>query len=421
MEWFLNKLIELVCRILGRTNYISNANLEKLFLSRDSLTILNRINEKEKINVAFFFLSVPTWKYESLYNAMLNDERFNPILFISPRNDVWSSRKKVIADIVNYCRVKNYCYVSLKNNYLNIGRNIKKYNIDIAFYSQPYDRIYCKEYYYDKMNSSLLCYIPYGYIYSHTDYCYTSILHKICWKHYLPSMACVEAGNKYLPEINNRVFVGNPYYDNYCNCKPASWKSEKLKKIIWAPHHSILSNGWLHISCFMEIYQDMLDLANKYKSQIQIAFKPHPHLFPALCSLWGVSKTEEYYKKWKDQPNTMLCESESYPLFKSSDAMIHDCASFLMEYFYTQKPCLYVALSGKIQMDLDEQGTDAFNAHYHAYKKDEIEHFIIDVILEGNDYLVEDRKNVFEKYIKPKTGESATDNILRDIKLSLGI
>ena len=65
-------------------------------------------------------------------------------------------------------------------------------------------------------------------------------------------------------------------------------------------------------------------------------------------------------------PNTSINEGNAYEIFKSSDALIHDCGSFLLDYMFTKKPCLYIAFSGKLNVETAEDGTDAYNAHYHA-------------------------------------------------------
>lgn len=55
--------------------------------------------------------------------------------------------------------------------------------------------------------------------------------------------------------------------------------------------------------------------------------------------------------------------------FKESDALIHDCSSFTMDYMMTGKPCLYLLIRGTHKQNFIEPAKDAFNAHYHAFKK----------------------------------------------------
>ena len=55
------------------------------------------------------------------------------------------------------------------------------------------------------------------------------------------------------------------------------WKEQSInkKRIIYAPHHSLsVSNSFISISCFLEVCDFMLELADKYQDKVQIAFKP---------------------------------------------------------------------------------------------------------------------------------------------------
>ena len=402
-----------------RNVYYSDECIESIFRKRNEQIILERIKRKKCVNVAFFCMAVPLFRYETIVRHMLMDPYFNPIIFIAPRNGDWLNRLKEIKDIEQYCKKKSFPYVSLKNNILNIGQDITKYDIDIAFYSQPYTAVCCQEYYYDKLRNALLCYIPYGYLISYMKHNYASILNLIAWKNYLPTDVSVKIALEFNPDYKTVFFEGYPGYDMYNQCKPYEWKCKNLKRVIWAPHHSVQSSGWLHLSCFLDIYDDMLKLACKYKKQIQFVFKPHPHLYTALLSVWGREKTDSYYELWRTMDNTTIENGDSYPIFKSSDALIHDCGSFLLDYMYCQKPCLYVSLTGKLNVDTAQDGIDAYEAHYHAYIKKDIDDFIENVVIKGIDTMKSQRMTVLNKYILPNHGNSATENILNDIKSSL--
>jgi hypothetical protein len=68
-------------------------------------------------------------------------------------------------------------------------------------------------------------------------------------------------------------------------------KDRKIKRIIWAPHHTIEVNN----SSFLANYQFMFDIAQKYIDKIQIAFKPHPLLKAKLYDLnHGVKKEQMF-------------------------------------------------------------------------------------------------------------------------------
>lgn len=88
----------------------------------------------------------------------------------------------------------------------------------------------------------------------------------------------------------------------------------------------------------------MVTFAQKYKDKVQIVFKPHPMLYRTLCehSEWGKERTDAYYSMWNNMSNTQLEEGDYTELFMQSDAMIHDCGSFILEYLAVDKPCMFL-------------------------------------------------------------------------------
>lgn len=416
----IKKGIEIRCRhivdILFDREWPNDDVVLNLYNHRDIESIKKRLRNKRTLNVAFFCMSVSLWKYDTIFKLMQKDPLFHPIFFISPRKDTYRIRRKEVGEMIAYCRSKNYEYVNLKSNYLYIGQNIKNYNIDLAFYSQPYSNICPRSYYYDKLVDALSCYVPYGYLISKMKHNYVSLLNRIAWKVYMPTTAEKHTASLFCEDTSNMEDVGYLGYDMYLECDEFKWKKQGPKRVIWAPHFSIKKDSWLHLSSFLSIFKEMLELANKYKESVQFVFKPHPHLFPSLCSEWGEVRAKEYYDLWAGMENTMLVEGEVYPVFKSSDALIHDCASFMLDYMFTQKPCLYVSSTGSLNVETAEDGMNAYQAHYHAKNIDEIDDFIQHVVIDGQDFMSEQRYNVLQKHILPRYGKSASENIVEDIK-----
>jgi CDP-glycerol glycerophosphotransferase (TagB/SpsB family) len=155
------------------------------------------------------------------------------------------------------------------------------------------------------------------------------------------------------------------------------WKNKDFRKrIIWAPHHTILEDGRKKMSNFLEYAELFKELAIKYQDKIVWAFKPHPGLKSKLSSntVWGEEKTNEYYNFWKNQEYTQLEEGYYIDLFHYSDAMIHDSGSFLNEYMYFRKPVLYL-LSNKKKPYYNQFGLDALNACRIGQSFDDISNF----------------------------------------------
>src|SRR5699024_801734 len=115
----------------------------------------------------------------------------------------------------------------------------------------------------------------------------------------------------------------------------------------------------LSYSTFLDYAEFILQLANDYKDEIQIAFKPHPNLRGKLNDVWGVEKTNTYFQKWKCLSNGQVEDGGYIDLFATSDAMIHDSGSFVIEYLYTKKPVQFLISSEKVKEEFNEIGKEA--------------------------------------------------------------
>ena len=166
----------------------------------------------------------------------------------------------------------------------------------------------------------------------------------------------------------------------------------------------------------------MRSLALSYSNKITIAFKPHPRLYSELVKHpeWGEKRTNEYYNFWRNGPTTQLETGDFVDLFKGSDAMIHDCGSFTVDYLYFNKPVLYDNPDVDAAKETaNETGRKAYDVHYHITCDDDIKRFIDDVVLSGNDPLKQKREEYYQNYLLPPNGKTVAQNIYDDMVKSL--
>jgi CDP-glycerol glycerophosphotransferase (TagB/SpsB family) len=151
------------------------------------------------------------------------------------------------------------------------------------------------------------------------------------------------------------------------------------------------------VSNFLEYYDVFLELASIYSNRIQIAFKPHPLLRVKLEQdpKWGVEKTSVYYSTWDVLGNGQLENGDYIDLFLSSDALIHDCGSFMAEYLITGKPSLFMIRKESVMEQWSTFGSEAINVHYQSRNKQQLIDFIENIVLQEQD----DMKKIRDKFV----------------------
>ena len=382
-------------------------------------SILEHVRQKDKINVVFFVANIAMWKNDDLFRLLLASSRFSPYIvsfLYDHHDDVY--RKARQEELHKYFTSKGFPYIDSYNFDRSEWFDVKSLEPDIIFYAQPYN---CgkKEYLIENFwNVSLFAYIPYCIDMENINATHNTLLENIAWKLFYPTKyhqklteeSCFNKGR-------NVAVVGYPSADSL-NCKVSitnvAWKdrSKKLKKIIWAPHHSILESDTLQYSNFLTLAHDMLCLAERYSDKIQIAFKPHPILKVKLYGLldWGQKRTDEYYEKWENGINTFVADGEYMDLFLSSDALIHDCSTFMAEYLYVCKPVLFM-MKDNYTMPLNEFGNACLDCHYKGKTIEDIEYFIDKVLIDDGDFMLEKRITFLNENLLSPKGESVAETI----------
>lgn len=365
----------------------------------------SQIRKKKKINVLFVVWSLSAWKTELLFKEMLHHPRFEPVLLI-----VKYCEEDDRANLKAYATFNGYPYQESDDANVNFWN---KFHSDIIFFQKPYG----SEYYLNL--KSLFCYVPYAFHGSKDLWSIKTNYILNCWQVYYENDELAKEYSSLLGRsIHNSYGTGIPTMNELAESKQSltdPWNGSKTKKrIIYAPHHSILSENCWHTSTFLKTGEILLRLARKYSDQVQWAFKPHPLLKAKLEEIWGKEKTDAYYKEWSDSIWSQFENGKYLGLFKYSDAMIHDCGSFMMEYHYTLNPVMYLG------HDLDNNPTvqnlnsiqyRALTLHRIGYSENQIEQFILDII-NGKDANYMSRKQFYDKYLLTPKGKSASQNII---------
>jgi len=388
-----------------------------------------QIQRKDRCRVLFFMQTPSVWKYDALYRKLEESECFEPLVVVSPYNVhlIYDKEEcfRVMQQTEEFAKQQGYNYTSAYDWTKKKWRDIKKlYQPDIVFFAKPYKDT-LPAYHIYNFSDALTLYISYGInclTNFHNNYELT--FHSLLWKFLLETDFQKQYAEQYQKTHGDNVeVIGALVMEKLMQAdyKPKDvWKPQDMKKkrIIWAPHHTV--DYLFNFSNFLNYCEDMLRLAEKYKDEIQIAFKPHPVLKFKLINIWGLEKTEDYYNRWAKLENGQIEQGDYIDLFKTSDAMIHDCGSFTAEYLYTKKPVLFQIKDDKVQEQFNSFGQLCFDYHYHAYSIEETEQFIKDVVIAGNDPKKEQREQFYKDYLYPKDGVMPSEKIFELLKTTIG-
>lgn len=427
---FAYELIKPIGKFLINANSIQKIKRQVKYHKKNLRRVTLKAEKGEDIVAAFFILSSSVWKYDNVYKLLNQDERFNTIIVVCPI--VNYGKENMLAEMdktYNFFVEKGYnvvkSYIEETNEYLDIKKVL---NPDIVFYANPYKGLNYNKYYITEFKDFLTVYVPYGYyIGTIHEAMFDFLFHNLLWKGFYPTEIHVKlaenvARNKGRNIINSK---GYPGVDNlaYGICtKENVWRNINLKKVIWAPHHSIESGGIVKYSSFLNYCDEMLKIAKLFKDKIEFAFKPHPLLKLKLYNHpdWGKERTDSYYEKWKTGTNTFLHDDNYTDLFNSSEAMIFDSASFIAEYLATGKPSLFMFADNyeDIISQLNDFGKMAMKYHNHAFNVEEIIVFLKN-ICKGYDFINIERQEFISRLLRPNLKTSASENIYNEIISSI--
>lgn len=208
------------------------------------------------------------------------------------------------------------------------------------------------------------------------------------WKVFAETEFSYKDYQKYeLYKGRNVVLTGYAKMDSLNKFKRNNYSK---KRIIIAPHHTI-TNKALPLSNFLELSDFILELPKRYPD-IDFIFRPHPLLFTNMVNegFWTNEQVDKYISDVKSLGMVYSYGGDYFDIFVNSDAMIHDCSSFVGEYLFTGKPCCFVSKKNykKVFASL---GLACLANYYIAFNKQDILHFIDDVVVSGNDPLKDKR------------------------------
>jgi len=388
------------------------ANVPKIKKNYDRVLYTLR-GTKSKKKVLFLVNEIAKWKTQSLYDLFEQSTEYEPYIALTIGDFQWCLSKGERTKILQ----KNYEYFVSKNMNCIYAFDTKKdcaidlsiFNPQLVFYQQPWG-IDAKQKPLKVSEYALTFYIPY-YVqnYGHFEMECLQELHQTVYRYYILNK---EWENFYKPYLTDAAGMlkglGHPSLDVY-NKNNNTTKASK-NYVIYAPHHSI--NNIENYSTFLWNGRYILNFAKEHKD-LNWVFKPHPTLKYRLIEDGTLSKKEidDYFEEWEQF--AICCNDSSYPkLFLDSKVLITDSASFLTEYFCTQKPIIHL-ISNRSKVVPLPPFEKILNVFYQVRNIEELNKVFDEIVIQNNDSKKEERISVLKEcdlYQK-----DAAFNILQDI------
>lgn len=386
--------------------------------------IARKIQAGEKVRAVFFVTNASMFPTRALFDAMLADSAFDPYVVVVPdlrwHDDKFAEAMKECRDALQDSVPAGRLSMS-KMDEFELWEDVLD-GADIACYPSPYE---LSSFRYNPRYSVGRDFLPvcanYGYYRSKYD---RAVMggqsYAYMWKAFFECDDTVAEYKKHSAIGGTNVdLVGYVKMDSLARVAP---EAHERKRILVAPHHSVDggTNKELSLANFVRYADFFLSLPDRYP-EIDFVFRPHPFLFKVMArpGQWGQARVDEYIAEMKAKPNVIWSAGGDYfREFAESDACIQDCGSYLVEYFYTKKPCCYMLKSpDDIKQKFAPLGEKCLENCYIAYDTDAIDRFISDVVVKGDDPKKTQREAFAETIMVnyPHAADTALEHIKRDI------
>lgn len=384
------------------------------------LKAIANLRADKRIKAAFLVMFGSVFPTRSVFEKMLDDTVFDPYIIVIP-NISRTYKYQISTYQETFDSLNNdypgrvfHGYDCKKDEYLELGEEYS-----VVFFSNPYKHLVNEkhhvEYFLDK--NVMPMYSSYGFAaLKFWDEVINTNFYNFMWKCTLET----ESNLNYLRNTEkikgkNGVVTG---YIKMDRLPDAPVIPRTRKRVLICPHHTVWGWKTLNISNFLQYSELFIELPKKFP-EVDFVFRPHPLLVSNLKAhkVWTQEQIDVFFERLLENPNMEYDTSGDYfPQFVNSDAMIHDCGSFIGEYLYTQNPCCYMMKSEEQTMDgLVPLGQECMRRYYHAFCEDDITAFIRNVVIEEEDPMKDERERFVREELMVNY-PNASDFVLRMIK-----
>jgi hypothetical protein len=379
-------------RRLIRTYKIVSLEEHQASFPEKCAKLAERVALGEKLKAVFLVSNASMFSAKPLFRAMLNDDIFDPSVVVVP--DLrWKDSDLV--GIMEACRESLSVDIPEERLTVAVQDELGRWDdvlkdAAVVCYSTPYE---LSNFRYNQRYAVGRSFLPvcvnYGYYRSIYDRDVMGLSsYAYMWKAFFECDYTMEEYARYsILKGSNAEKVGYVKMDALADVEVAP---RGRKRVLVALHHSVDggTNRQLSLANFFRYADYFMQLPDRYP-EIDFVFRPHPFLFKVISrpGMWGQERVDAYVENLKKKPNVIWSDGGDYfREFAESDGCIQDCGSYLVEYFYTGKPCCYMLKSPEdIETKFAPLGRKCLEHCYIAYDTDAIDGFVRNVIMSGND------------------------------------
>lgn len=352
-----------------------------------------------KIKIAILINDFFFNNYETFYKLLKEKESIFDVKVLAV--DGYNDKNKNSHAISRFLKSINIDNIDTNKN--NKLFNLEEYNPDYVFYLVPYD-CYFKEEYSSEIvkNYSNVCTISYGASMIKNEGLYESLKNNSFFENakyvFVETSYNLDFGShteKFIP-------IGYMKLDKYIYYNKMSSKKNKRTKILWKPRWTLDRDS----NFFREI--ENISKFIKHHKEVDFYVYYHP-LFNQKIKEKNLEKEfTKIHTDLKTYENYFECEYSTFlEDVLSSDILISDHSSTLVEFAMTGKPMIYT----KSNIKLNDLGNKIISNAYVSTSSNETINYL-EELLKGNDSKKEKRERCKNKYYFYPPGHESVSNYL---------
>lgn len=362
----------------------------------------------QPIRVLFICHEPAMWgMFESIYEAMAGDQEFAPLVVALPYahgtlpEGEYPEGQYKDAGMMEFCAKRNihaiWGFDKDKNEWLKPVSLMPDY----VFFQQPYD-LYAPPWSVGRVAlHARVCYLPYATL-CENEY-FASVTHPEAFFRHVNlyftecpaqrELLAKEFEGKTWYQKANIVLSGHPKLD-YLTKRSARphivWKrgiQNDITRMLWTPRYRTLEE-----TCHFFDYKDYFAGFCKDHPEVDFVFRPHPYCFQNFARTGELSREEQarMQSDYKKSLNMVIDTSGGYEdTFRTSDILVSDVSSMMIEFFATGKPIIYTHRKDVF----NEYGRRMSQGLYWVRNVEELNRTLL-MLLSGRDPLREKRQEL---------------------------